>query len=258
MTHLIRNFGLFATMLYILSGCCSNLYYVNDPVVTGSVTKKNDFNAAAGVNFGDLSSGLHGHASYAISNSLVAIGSITGYSGSCTSKNYDYADSSINVRYLGRKIGFGAGYYRSLNNINYFEVLGGGQFGISENKSGTENFEYRYVKYFIQPGFYQQTENFQFGVSLRMGLMDYLNYPTGSANEVQKISTAGPIFYIDPAIVLCMGSRMFKIGVQLSYTLSSQTTIGFTRYSIFQGSVVDDPLSISLFLRFSLSSKKQN
>ncbi|MFY7991469.1 MAG: hypothetical protein ACOVO3_12100, partial [Fluviicola sp.] len=232
--------------------------YVNDPVVSGSATKKNDIHVAAGANIGNLSSGLHGHASYAFTNNAVIVATATGYSGSCTTKNFDYADSSTSVQYTGRKFGIGTGYYRPLSNNNFIEVLAGGQFGISENERNSENYEYRYIKYFVQPGFYQYTEHFQVGFYLRTGLIDYLNFPTGANHEIQKVSTNSPIFYVDPSFSMCVGGKMTKVGVQVNYTLSTMTSVGMYKLGLYLGDVVQDPLSLSFFLRFSIPSKAQN
>lgn len=243
---------LLAAMLYLLDSCCSNIYYVNDPVVSGSVSKKNDVNFAAGANIGNLSSGFHGHASYAITNKIVSIGTFTSYSGTCESNNLDFTDSSYNVNYRGKKFGLGAGYYRPLSNNNYFEVIGGSQLGISYNERQTENFEYRYMKYFVQPGIYKLTDQIQFGLSLRMGIIDYLNYPTGSNNEVQKISKDSPYFYADPSLQVCLGGSSVKVGLQVNYTLSSKSSIGLYKLGLYLGSIADDPLSMSVFLRLSI------
>jgi hypothetical protein len=231
---------------------------VNDPVVAGCVTKKNDFNVSSGLNIGNLSSGFHASASYAMTNKLMVTGSFTGYRGSCSSTNFDYADSSTNVFYSGRKFGLGFGYYRPLNENNYFELIGGGQFGISINEREAEKFEYHYLKYLIQPGLVHQTGRIQAGLCLRFGVIDYLNFPTGSFHEIQHISTKSPNFYIDPGVFVCAGGPAVKLGIQLNYTLSQQSSIGYTYLGQYLGTVIDDPLSISLFLRLSLPSKAQN
>jgi hypothetical protein len=240
-----------------LSSCCSNLYYVNDPVIFGNVTKKANFNVAGGINVGTLTSGAHFNGSVAITNNLYVSAAYTHYSGSCT-ESITVGGNTTNdsTKYSGNSILTGIGYYTKIGKNLYFEGLLGGKYGNNANRRATENFEYRHMKYFIQPGIAYTAKNFQAGLALRFGIIDYLPHSTGSLNVIPEIATDGGKVFLDPAVYISGGWEYVKVGGQLSTTFSDNTSIAYFPLGTALGLIDSDPLSLSLFIQVTIPSWK--
>ncbi len=242
-----------------VSSCCSNLYYVNDPVITANVTKKADLNIAGGLNAGNVTSGGHFHGSVAVSNNLFISSAFSNYSGGCTDiSTVNGVTTDNSIKYSGQSFLLGGGYYKALGKGFYFEGSIGGKYGKNHNKKSIEDFEYRHVKYIFQPGITFTSDYFQAGLAFRFGMIDYLPFKTGSQHIIPEIATKSAIPYVDPAIYFCGGGKYVKVGCQLSYTIADNSTIAYDPLGIFFGGIKSDPLSVSLFIKITVPSKKIN
>lgn len=226
MNHILK-ISIYALTIALLSSCCSNLYYVNDPVVFANVTKKADFNLAGGFNVGTLTSGSHLQGSAAISNRLYLSSSFSNYSGNCSESSSANGNNN-SIKYSGHSFLCGLGYYKTLGKNYYFEGLIGGKYGNNSNKKANEDFEYRHLKYVIQPGLTYTRDHFQAGIALRFGMIDYLPFKTGSENRIPEIATQGAKPYVDPAFYICGGGQYVKVGGQISSTFADNSTIAYT------------------------------
>jgi len=225
-------------------------------VVFANVTEKSDFNIAGGLNVGQVTSGGHLHANVAISPKFYLSGSFTSYSGGCSeSSTFNGVTTNNTTKYSGKSFLFGFGYYKSLGKHFYFENALGAKYGNNANVRAYENFEYRHIKYFLQPGISYTRKHFQTGIALRLGLIDYLNHATGSQNTIPKIATEGVSPYVDPAFFICAGGKFIKIGSQISATFSDYSNITFIPVGSAFSMVSYDALSFSLFLRITIPSK---
>jgi hypothetical protein len=234
------------------------VYYVNDPVVLGHVTQRSDLNIGGGLNTGEITSGLHAHAAYALTSQFFATGSFTGYKGGCTEiriNNGDTIDNSIH--YSGNSFLAGFGYYKALGNHFYFESCGGIKYGANFNWKSTETIRFYHLKYFLQPAFTYARKYFQAGAGVRFGIIDYLPVKTGSLGLVPGISGRSPVFYADPSIELAAGGSKLKLGLQVSGTFSDMGPVLLDPLAnVIFGNSSTDLLSISFFLRFSFSTHK--
>lgn len=241
--------------MFLISSCCNNIYYVNDPVPFATVKRKSDWNLSGGLNYGHLTKGLHGNFTIAVTDNLFILGSYSNYFGDCKSRQtFNGVTTTQSISYFGRSILPGIGYYKSLGDDFYFECITGAKYGINQNKNSIEEFEFRHIKYFLQPGVTFQKEIFQAGFAFRMGFIDYLNYKTGKQNTVPEIARNKIIPYLDPAFFLAIGSNNFKFGAQISMTVSQNTDINYYVFGSLFGLIHEDPLSLSIFLKIAVPS----
>jgi hypothetical protein len=252
----------------LFTSCCQSVYFVTDPVVTANVKQRSDVNISGGLNTGSTTGGFHFNGAYALTEKYFISASGTHYSGTCQSSNSSNGTSvKKNVNYSGNSLMGAFGYYKPLGNDFYFEPCAGLKFGTNFNSwkidstqngntvSTKENIQFYHLKYFIQPGIAYNRKFFQFGLGLRMGILDYLPVRTGSLNSAPSISHEAPMFLFEPGLQICGGGQHVKLGIEFTGTLSDL------------GPVLIDPLfnnllfsstdrfALTFFLKVSLSKK---
>jgi hypothetical protein len=239
------------SLIFLLSSCKTVLYYTNDPITFADVEKEGDFNVAGGLNVSQYMSGLSCNASYAIANNIFAKGSFTNFGGgsSSGSTTINGVTTYNKESFSGYAFNLGGGYYKMIGSGFVFEPEIGFTRGLNKNEySNLLHINISHNKFYIQPSIGFLHKNFDAGFGIRICGLAFDKIDSNDPDYIDN-STPRSNFLVEPGISLAGGGK-FKVGAQVSYTFSNYSPYGGFWYVL--GGAVYDPLSISLFLKYSL------
>ena len=219
-------------IITVIMYSCSPATYVRNTINSPLFEDKNEFQASAYMNLGELD--------------LQTAYSLTSHIG-VTANLYTALPKSVFIKegtYSQKKYDFSLGYYTHLNDKNYISAFVGGGQGFLEGdvrRHWANDYNIEWIKYntdyiegYLQLNYYRKYNNWDIGFSLRNNFVHYKEYnyanykdeytgfspvPIVFTDTIQQYNLNGFVF--DPVINLQYKSKKLRLLGQFGYSISS-------------------------------------